>query len=241
LNYKKYNLWDSIAEKNYYRWTLSWLVQFLKSDSILVPGLAKDQVGGQTQLQSILIDGKVIAMGTEWGNKRSISGQQVLDMKFEVGEKDPRDILVNAVSAYISPEENIEEFFGLEGSQWLNKDVQIPDADVENDIKNRARHVIDNSDVVVSLRRNDEVPHNFYKRDLDRIDSVEILREKIDPNVWITGDEVMHHIAASGYWLFLRLDEPGSWIVTISNYSPRFGGGHGAIYHGKSTYTLEVK
>ena len=164
----------------------------------------------------------------------------MLDVKLKVDGEDHRDILINAVSAYISPEENEEEFLGIAKDGWFKEDLSIPNADIESDIKNRARYVIDNSDVVVSLRWNDEVPHNFYKRDLDRIDPVEILRRKIDPNVWITGDEYITTSPAAGCWLFLRLDEPGTWIVTISNYSPRFGGGHGAIYHGKSTYALEV-
>ena len=71
MKYRKYNLWDPVGGKSYYKWTMDWLDRSLKPDSVLTPKIAKGKGSDPGLLESHLLDGKVIAMGTESGNKKS--------------------------------------------------------------------------------------------------------------------------------------------------------------------------
>ena len=240
MTYTRYNLWDVVEGKNYYQWTEAWLKKFIATDSILVPQIAKKGSDKADSLDSHLIGDGVLGLGTQWGSKVPTSGQNILNVKLAI-EKKQQYLLASGTSAHVSIEESPEEFAdGIKDEVWFNKEEPITDIDMQNDLKYRAKHIIDNSDVVISLRKNNEVPHNFYKRDLDRIDPVKITNEEIDPSVWETAGIQYHHVASSGCWLFMSLDAPGTYIITISNYAPRFGGGYGARYHGKSSYTIEL-
>lgn len=170
----------------------------------------------------------VIFVGTHW------DGRELVNLCRSCECESGKSLLINIISAAISPEEHPEQF------PKLQEALKNP-----RDIINRAIDNINHAQGAVCIRKDKQTPEWFFTEDLDRIKPQDLLQLEIAPHI-MSEDSILYKggkitAACDGLWLFLKELDAGNYTIHINARSPMFNGYDSETFHSQATYDLTVK